>query len=423
MARKVSYSAALASAIGALLPALSTTGVWSPAALAVVALFSAWSAEASLDDRFEDARDSYRRLWPRRRAPGRTYNGFAMALVRVGQPLVALFKDHFRSLVLRFDDALVRVEGWRVFAVDGSRVEAPRTASNERTLGRAGRKKTGPQFMLTVLWQVGLGQLWDYRIGPGVTSERRHLDAMIGRLPHDALLVADAGFASHALLERMQREGRSFLLRVGGNLRLLRGLMDVEVAGPNVVHLWPDEKRRLGRRPVAVRLVVVGEGANKIFLATDLDADRLSDQEAARIYRMRWGVETFFRGFKQTLARRKLRSNSPERATYELHWLMLGYWLLGLHAAAALVERGHAPGSWSVALARKAARAALRTNSAREWTRRLGRARREERPRTSSKEARDWPHKKHDPPCGPPDLRDADATQRRAAQRLYAMST
>ncbi len=86
MARKVSYSAALASAIGALLPALSTTGVWSPAALAVVALFSAWSAEASLDDRFEDARDSYRRLWPRRRAPGRTYNGFAMALVRVGQP-------------------------------------------------------------------------------------------------------------------------------------------------------------------------------------------------------------------------------------------------------------------------------------------------------------------------------------------------
>lgn len=420
MARRSSYPATLSAAIDSFLPALPRVGSWSAATVAAVALLSAWSAESTLSDRFEDARAAARRAWPRRRAPGRTYTGFAGALVRLGMPLVALLQARFRGLVLGLDGPFARVEGRRVFAVDGTRVEAPRTAANQRALGCAGKTKSGPQFLVTVLWQLGLRQLLAYRIGRGVSSERRHLDALAGLLPADALLVADAGFAGYRLIERMQREGRSFLLRVGGNIRLLRDLLGVacEKRG-DVVYLWPNSRRN--DRPLRLRLVVVGEGRKAVYLVTNVDDARLSAEQAAVIYRLRWGVETFFRGFKQTLARRKLRSDSPTRAALELHWLLLGYWLLGLQAATALVARGSAPGDWSVATARRAVRAAMRTNSARRLHLALRNARREERPqRTSSKKARNWPHKKRDQPCGPPLIRSATAAERRAALRLYA---
>src|SRR5215207_8511874 len=131
MARRSSYPATLAAAMDSFLPALSAVGAWSPAAVAAVALLSAWSAEATLADRFEDARAVYRNSWKRRRAPGRTYTGFAGALFRLGMPLVALLQAHFRRLTLALGGRFACVEGRRVFAVDGTRVEAPRTAANE----------------------------------------------------------------------------------------------------------------------------------------------------------------------------------------------------------------------------------------------------------------------------------------------------
>jgi hypothetical protein len=419
MARRSSYPATLSAAIDSFLPALPSVGAWSPAAVAVVALLSAWSAESTLAVRFVDARAVCRKTWPRRRAPGKTYTGFAMAVVRLGMPLVALLQAHFRTLVSSFEDGLARIEGWLVFAADGSRVEAPRTAANERALGCAGKAKSGPQFQVTVLWQLGLRQLFAWRIGRGVSSERRHLDGLVALLPPDALLVADAGFAGWRLVERMQREGRAFLLRVGGNILLLRDLLgvDCERRG-DVVHLWPNSRRK--ERPLRLRLVVAGEGRTAVHLVTNVDDNRLSTEQAAVIYRLRWGVETFFRAVKQTLARRKLRSDSPTRAAFELHWLLLGCSLLGLQTATALIARGHAPGDWSVAAARKAVRAALRTNSARRLKEGLRNARRESRERTSSKKARNWPHKKRDKPCGSPIIRAATNAERRAAQRLYA---
>ncbi len=49
-------------------------------------------------------------------------------------------------------------------AVDGSRVEAPRTRGNQRGLGRAGREKTGPQCWVATLAHlpsgVALGSWW-----------------------------------------------------------------------------------------------------------------------------------------------------------------------------------------------------------------------------------------------------------------------
>ena len=102
-------------------------------------------------------------------------------------------------------------------AVDGSRVECPRTQANQETLKCAGREKTGPQLQLTALRHLGSGLLWDWRVGPGVESERSHLREMIDTLPVGALLVADAGFTGYDLFRAILDGGRHLLIRIGSN--------------------------------------------------------------------------------------------------------------------------------------------------------------------------------------------------------------
>ena len=82
---------------------------------------------------------------------------------------------------------------------------------------------------------------------------------------------------------------------------------------------------------------------------------------------MRWGVEVFYRSYKQTLGQRKLRSDAPGQARWELHWGMTALLLLSLMSVQELVNRGQDPLSLSVAGALREVRYAMRTP--RRWRR------------------------------------------------------
>jgi len=91
-----------------------------------------------------------------------------------------------------------------------------------------------------------------------------------------------------------------------------------------------------------------------------LDRRRLSDRDVAMIYRQRWGIELFFRHFKQTYRRGKLRSHKADHADCELQWSLLGLWTTMFHAKVQLAEGGLEPGCLSVAGMLKAFGRALR---------------------------------------------------------------
>lgn len=112
-------------------------------------------------------------------------------------------------------------------------------AANEQRLGCAGKERTAPPLFLTALWPMGTGLPWDFRIGPGTASERRHREDMRADLPPRALVVADAGFSGYDRYRRMVAARRSFLLRVGRNVHFLRRLGVVRREGASVVYLGP----------------------------------------------------------------------------------------------------------------------------------------------------------------------------------------
>jgi len=396
-----------------------------------------------LKDRFTHVRQCLVEMFPKDRRPGRSYQGFVAARSRISAERRGRLKDHLRICHRRVAGPFVRRLGWEALAVDGSRIEVPRTGANEAAFGCAGRHKTGPQLSVTTLYHMGSGLPWDWRIGRGPEPERDHLLSMLDSIPAAALLVADIGFTGYKLFQRLIEQDVSFLIRVGRNVSLLTDLgLEMEREG-NLVWLWP-----LGHRdqaPIQLRLIRVTRSVRgsqrckrskrgkrrrspppkgDVYLVTNVfDETRLSDDTAAALYRMWWGVEVFYRSFKRTLDQHKMRSAAPLQAREELQWALIGYLLLGLMSVQALVQKGRDPLALSVAEALRTVRDAMRTS--RLWRRRgdlrvlLSKAVKDSYLRPRPKSARDWPHKKHDPPPAAPQIRKATSAEIHAAKRTY----
>jgi hypothetical protein len=314
--------------------------------------------------------------------------------------------------------------GWVVLGVDGSRVQLPRTAANERAFGTGGRGGSGPQAWLTSIVHLATGLCWCWKIGKATSDERGHLRQMLGLLPERALIVADAGYTGYGLWEQLIDSGRSILIRVGANVRLLSKLGYEVREHEGIVYLWPEQKRRRHQRPLVLRLMHLRDGRREVFLVTNvLEDSRLTVGQAAEFYRWRWGLELWFRAMKQTLDRRKMRSDAPVRAALELRWSVVGLSLLGLLAVRAILQRGADPRRLSPSAALRCVRQAMRRprHHARRgrglWTA-LGQSVKDSYVRRAPKAARDWPHKKNEPPAGRPKIRDASPMEIQVAQQL-----
>lgn len=192
----------------------------------------------------------------------------------------------------------------------------------------------------------------------------------------------------------------------------------------HVVYLWPDEAARKRQPPLVLRLVVVHDGKQPVYLVTDLAKSRLSDRQVAAIYGARWGVEVFFRTFKQTFGCRKLRSRSAQNAQLELDWSLLGLWGVCLLGSRELRASGHDPTRLSPAAALHACQRTLREYRVRPETpaetlwAQLRRARLDDYPRRSAKTSREYPRKKQRQPIGIPRITRATPHQIAQAHAL-----
>jgi hypothetical protein len=401
---------------------------WTPGRLLTAATLMSWDDAQTLRARFHNARDVVRRLFPEWEAPS-SYSGFAKALAQGAGALLPRVRRRLQERLRHCCAGRWRTQGWVVFGADGSRFECPRTAANEDGLGCAGKNRTAPQAFHTMLMHLATGALWDFRVGPGTDSERRHLEDMAPHLPRRSLLVADAGFIGYELCRRLQQARVHFLLRVGGNITLLAEPLGGRVdRDGQTVWLWP-QKHQQGP-PLVLRLVVVGRGAQAVYLVTDVhDPQQLSAASAAEFYRRRWGLEVAYRTIKQTLDRAVWLSRTPQTVLAEHVATLLGVWALQTLSFQQLSREKQDPRRWSPAQARDATRRVMRLaldrawKPQRPWLTQLGQAVRDPYVRRRSKRARDWPHKKRDPPTQPPNLQRLTKTQRRRGEQLLQNAT
>lgn len=346
---------------------------WTPRTLAAAGILWAWADQHTLGDRFAQTLKIVTKVFHRSTPPVASYQSFIKLLRRHTTTVVPSLIARLRSGMQEQLSSCFLVHGRPVFVVDGSCIELPRTKSNEKAFAKtrkrkpkssfigarteAGKKRNRvPQIYLTLLWNLGTQLPWAWRDGPSNAWECEDLEQMLGELPDHSLIVGDAKFIGYELWTAIFASGHDLLVRVGSNVKLLKKLGFTREYN-STVYYWPNQTRYKQQPPLVFRLLVIQGGKKPVYLLTNLKAGEFSNRTICDIYARRWGIELFYRTFKRTFGRSKLRSGRAENATCELTWSLIGLWSAGLMA---LMTTDIAPPRLSMALVLRAIRGTLR---------------------------------------------------------------
>lgn len=280
------------------------------------------------------------------RTTGRS--GISQARARLGpEPMRRIFEAVAKPIATkRTRGAFYR--GWRVVAIDGTTLDVPDTAENEKEFGRPGvaRGKSGfPQLRAVFLSEVGTHAFFHVEAGPYTTSENVLAAKVIERLVPGMLCLADRGYFSYGFWKSTRATGADLLWRVRADaiLPCLKRLDD----GSFLSKLYPSvSARRRDEEGVPVRVVeytldgAVGEPQTVYRLVTTiLDPVAGPAEDLADLYHQRWEIETAFDELKTHLRGRQvvLRSKTPDLVFQEFYGLVLAHYAVrGLMHEAAL---------------------------------------------------------------------------------------
>lgn len=320
---------------------------WTPEQLAQQAIIWAWQDTKNVTDGFDVTMEICEDL--KIDSGAKNYTSFINAIDRYRETFGRQLGLRLQELAEEVGGKFWRDRGWVLMGFDGSRVTAPRTVSNEKAFcapnygkgktAKYRKKKTqgmrrrkneknrpqpqAPQIWITMMWHMGLRLPWNWRLGPSNSSERAHVMEMLleEEFPENTLFCGDAGFVGYDFWKAILEAGGDFLIRVGGNVSLLSETADVKRVGKGIVLCWPKGKRESGAEPLRLRLIRVKVGKTTMWMLTSVvDRKKLPNKMIIKYYQMRWGVEVEYRGLKQTIDKRMLRSRNSDRAYAELDW-------------------------------------------------------------------------------------------------------
>jgi hypothetical protein len=270
-----------------------------------------------------------------------TEEAFAKARRRLPE---AFWVELLFVLVERFEaehGSRLRLRGFRLLAVDGTRLTLPEARALRAFYGTArnGHGRHQPQAQL-VLLQSPLTRLpLAYQLGPVRVGEVTMARQLTRHLGGDDLLLLDSGYCSYGLAWDIQRRGASFCLRLqrAMNLRTLRRL---DGRRDRLVRWAPKDSRGQWRReglPRALDLRLVEyrvPGYRAVRLLTNvLSAERLPYADFSRlttaaevaagqrpgVYHLRWQIETSYAELKvEQGLKGGLRSKTPAGIAFEV---------------------------------------------------------------------------------------------------------
>jgi len=320
---------------------------WTPEQLVAQAVIWAWQDTRNVTDAFVIASEVCESLKIENVA--KTYTTFINALDRYRSTFGLRLGRQFQALAEEVASRFWRDSSWVLMGFDGSRATTPRTVSNEKEFcapnygkgqtAKYRKKKTkglrrrkneknrpqpqAPQAWITMMWHMSLRLPWTWRLGPSNSSERRHVMEILEeeKFPKNTLFCGDAGFVGYEFWKRILVSGGNFLVRVGGNVKLLSEKADIKRLGGGIVLCWPKGKMNSGAEPLRLRLVKVKIGKTTMWMLTSvLDCKKLPHKKVVKYYKMRWGIEVEYRGLKQTIDKRNLRCRNSDRVYVELDW-------------------------------------------------------------------------------------------------------
>lgn len=309
---------------------------WDLHPLLVVLLLMTWTSGDSEAERFVTARAVYVARHQHGKRPGQTLAGLQQALAKLPLPVLHALLAGVRTSLQRLFHRYWRSDGFLILAMDGSRLQCPRSAELEQRLGGCGKPDAAPMLMIGALVLLPAGLLWSWTVGPGVSGEHDLLRQLLPTLPCRTLLVADAFYQGYDLYSDLLQAKASFLVRLSSKSQLYtEARQPLEQFREGQVWYWPERAQSQQRPPLRLRLIRVrGKKKQDVWLLTNvLQQERLGRRRAAELYRWRWQVEGVFRTYKRTLPKIKLWSRTEALVYREAEVSLLGVQLLLAQAA------------------------------------------------------------------------------------------
>lgn len=186
--------------------------------------------------------------------------------------------------------------GYRVWAIDGSKMQLPSDAELRKTFGKSGRADTGNGVAAqsSCLYDVLNDIIADAYLEPIRTDERtlclRHLIHLRGMESFEKeLVIMDRGYPSAELIGAFSQANVRFLMRVRKKFNL------------NIDELTiGDHRCMLGQIPIRVVKFLLPSGETETLI-TDLFDKNLGESAFKALYFKRWPIETKYGELKHKL--------------------------------------------------------------------------------------------------------------------------
>ena len=228
------------------------------------------------------------------------------------------------------------LQGRPVKVVDGSSVQLPDTAANQKEYPQPSGQKPGcgfPVMKLAVLFSLASGALLDVVMGNLHNHDLRLLRQLWACFKAGDILLGDRAYGDYVTLAGLPQQGVDVVARLhqarkvdfrrakrlghqDGVFVWRKGGMQSTVLTPKQWAALPDEIQvRIVRFTAACR----GFRSQRLLLVTTLlDAEKYPAAELIALYGRRWRLELCLRDVKTTLGLEQLRCQSPAMVRKEL---------------------------------------------------------------------------------------------------------
>jgi len=249
--------------------------------------------------------------------PGASINGFTKsAFVQYRKKIKPeVFKSLSDSLIEEFytdnDESIKLWNGFRLLAVDGSRLVLPDTAELESIYGRTrNQSETGViQARISVLYDVLNRFAIDGILAPLSTGESVLALNHLAFAKTKDLIIFDRGYPSFNLIYEHFEKGVDFLIRVKADFSNITREFYQSGLQSAIARMQPGKNIKLSDKSYSkntfkeVRLVRVElpDGEAEILITSLFDSKKYPDYIFKELYFLRWGVETFYDELKNKI--------------------------------------------------------------------------------------------------------------------------
>lgn len=220
-----------------------------------------------------------------------------------------MLKESYWHLRENLDKGIDRkeylVNGLLPVAIDGSQINAPRSASTIKEFGLYASRHTAhqPQSRLIVAWDIFGRRPIDWITGTCYESERSAAQEMITKLPQNSLVLLDRGFHGIDTFSAFAIENIACFMRVRGGKTtwmpvknfISSGKLDDEIYLTDI-----KESRKIKCRIIRFKPKKSRNKNSKdyIFITNLFDKKKWPRSLLVQMYRARWDIETAYREMK-----------------------------------------------------------------------------------------------------------------------------